>query len=37
MWVRTGGDVSLYTTYILGEGAIGFEPVGAKSALRNGS
>ena len=26
----TGGDVSLYTTYILGEGAIGFEPVGAK-------
>lgn len=26
----TGGDVSLYTTYILGEGAIGFEDVGAK-------
>lgn len=26
----TGGDVSIYTTYILGEGAIGFEPVGAK-------
>ncbi len=27
---EAGGDVSLYTTYILGEGAIGFEPVGAK-------
>lgn len=27
---ETGGDVSLYTTYILGEGAIGFEDVGAK-------
>lgn len=27
---ETGGSVSLYTTYILGEGAIGFEPVGAK-------
>lgn len=26
----TGGDVTLYTTYVLGEGAIGFEPVGAK-------
>ncbi len=26
----TGGNVSLYTTYILGEGAIGFEDVGAK-------
>lgn len=26
----TGGDVSLYTTYVLGEGAIGFEPLGAK-------
>ena len=26
----TGGEVSLYTTYVLGEGAIGFEPVGAK-------
>lgn len=26
----TGGDISLYTTYILGEGAIGWEPVGAK-------
>jgi len=26
----TGGDVSIYTTYILGEGAIGFEDVGAK-------
>lgn len=26
----TGGNVSLYTTYVLGEGAIGFEPVGAK-------
>lgn len=26
----TGGNVALYTTYILGEGAIGFEPVGAK-------
>lgn len=26
----TGGDVSVYTTYVLGEGAIGFEPVGAK-------
>lgn len=26
----TGGDVSLYTTYVLGEGAIGFEDVGAK-------
>lgn len=26
----TGGDVTLYTTYILGEGAIGFESVGAK-------
>lgn len=26
----TGGDVSLYTTYILGEGAIGFEDVGVK-------
>ena len=26
----TGGDVSLYTTYVLGEGAIGFESVGAK-------
>lgn len=25
-----GGDVSLYTTYVLGDGAIGFEPVGAK-------
>lgn len=25
-----GGTVSLYTTYVLGEGAIGFEPVGAK-------
>ncbi len=25
-----GGDVSFYTTYILGEGAIGFEDVGAK-------
>ena len=27
---ETGGDISVYTTYILGEGAIGFEPVGAK-------
>ncbi len=27
---ETGGDVSVYTTYVLGEGAIGFEPVGAK-------
>ncbi len=27
---ETGGSVSIYTTYILGEGAIGFEPVGAK-------
>lgn len=27
---ETGGTVSLYTTYVLGEGAIGFEPVGAK-------
>lgn len=27
---ETGGEVSIYTTYILGEGAIGFEPVGAK-------
>ncbi len=27
---ETGGAVSIYTTYILGEGAIGFEPVGAK-------
>jgi len=27
---ETGGTVSIYTTYILGEGAIGFEPVGAK-------
>ena len=27
---ETGGDVSIYTTYILGEGAIGFEDVGAK-------
>lgn len=26
----TGGEVSLYTTYILGEGAIGFVDVGAK-------
>jgi hypothetical protein len=26
----TGGDVTLYTTYVLGEGAIGFESVGAK-------
>lgn len=26
----TGGDISLYTTYVLGEGAIGFEPLGAK-------
>lgn len=26
----TGGDVSVYTTYVLGEGAIGFEAVGAK-------
>lgn len=26
----TGGDVSIYTTYVLGEGAIGFEDVGAK-------
>lgn len=26
----TGGSVSVYTTYVLGEGAIGFEPVGAK-------
>lgn len=25
-----GGDISIYTTYILGEGAIGFEAVGAK-------
>lgn len=25
-----GGDVTLYTTYVLGEGAIGFESVGAK-------
>ena len=27
---ETGGEVSIYTTYVLGEGAIGFEPVGAK-------
>ena len=27
---ETGGEVSIYTTYILGEGAIGFEDVGAK-------
>ena len=27
---ETAGTVSLYTTYILGEGAIGWEPVGAK-------
>lgn len=27
---EAGGEVSIYTTYILGEGAIGFEPVGAK-------
>lgn len=27
---ETGGDVTLYTTYVLGEGAIGFESVGAK-------
>ena len=27
----TAGKVSLYTTYVLGEGAIGFEPVGAKT------
>ena len=27
---NTGGDVSLYTTYVLGEGAIGFEDVGVK-------
>ena len=26
----TGGNVTLYTTYVLGEGAIGFESVGAK-------
>ena len=26
----TGGNVSLYTTYVLGEGAIGLEEVGAK-------
>ena len=26
----TGGDISLYTTYVLGDGAIGFEDVGAK-------
>lgn len=26
----TGGEISVYTTYILGEGAIGFESVGAK-------
>lgn len=25
-----GGNISVYTTYILGEGAIGYEPVGAK-------
>ena len=25
-----GGEISIYTTYILGEGAIGFESVGAK-------
>lgn len=27
---ETSGEVSIYTTYVLGEGAIGFEPVGAK-------
>ncbi len=27
---ETGGTISIYTTYILGEGAIGFETVGAK-------
>ncbi len=27
---EVGGEVSIYTTYILGEGAIGFEHVGAK-------
>ncbi len=27
---ETGREVSIYTTYVLGEGAIGFEPVGAK-------
>ena len=27
---ETGGDISLYTTYILGDGAIGWEDVGAK-------
>ena len=26
----TGGSQTLYTTYLLGDGAIGFEPVGAK-------
>jgi hypothetical protein len=26
----TGGDVSIYTSYVLGEGAIGLEDVGAK-------
>jgi len=27
---ETGREISIYTTYALGEGAIGFEPVGAK-------
>jgi len=27
---ENGGEISIYTTYVLGEGAIGFEPVGAK-------
>ena len=27
---EAGGDISIYTTYVLGEGAVGFEPVGAK-------
>ena len=27
---ETGGDISLYTTYVLGDGAIGWEDVGAK-------
>lgn len=27
---ESGGTISFYTTYLLGEGAIGFEPVGAK-------